>query len=164
MISSPRLALRPYRIEDFEAYSEMVAASGLTREDAWNRLLRYIGHWEVFGFGLFAALDGQTGVLVGEAGLARFGRNLGPAFDEAPEASWTVAPAARGRGLASEAAEHAHAWFEGAFGRKRTVCLVDRENAASMRVAAKLGYTAFSETTYRGTSFVMLERSVSATA
>jgi RimJ/RimL family protein N-acetyltransferase len=161
LIRTPRLLLRPYAVDDFEPYAAIVCSSaGLSREDAWNRLLRYIGHWSSFHYGLFAILDG--GRLVGETGFARFGRGLGEAFDASPEASWTIAAERRHQGLAYEASLHAHGWFESNHPRQRTVCLVEPGNAASISLAGKLGYRPFATAHYRDRPFVQMERTVQA--
>src|SRR3546814_10368251 len=86
MFETPRLILRPHNLGDFEPYCAMnsdpdvlrfIAAAPLSREDAWNRLLRYAGHWALLGSGLSAVIEKQTGRYVGETGLAAFQRGLG---------------------------------------------------------------------------------------
>ncbi|MBW3618503.1 MAG: GNAT family N-acetyltransferase, partial [Proteobacteria bacterium] len=101
----------------------------------------------------------ETGCFVGETGHARFGRGLGEMFDEWPKASWTIVAALRNRGLAYEAALSAHPWLEARRSETRTVCLVEPGNAASVRVAQKLGYQPFATATYRNLSLVQMERS-----
>jgi RimJ/RimL family protein N-acetyltransferase len=167
MIETDRLLLRPHRLEDFEPWHaifsdrelfRLIAAPALSREDGWNRLLRYAGHWSLLGFGMFAVLEREGGRLVGETGLADFHRGLGPRFDGAPEAAWIVARDAQGLGYAGEAAAAAHRWFAETKGRRRSVCIVSPENAPSLRVAERLGYRAFERCTYKGAPVTMLER------
>ena len=71
-IETERLLLRPHTIEDFDALRTMIRDPEVMRhitstvpsdEDIWNRLLRYIGHWSAFGFGIFAVIERETGHL-----------------------------------------------------------------------------------------------------
>ena len=50
------------------------------------------------------------------------------------------------------------AWVEQRLGAERSVCLIHVDNAASHRVADKLGYKAFAECTYRGYDALLFER------
>jgi RimJ/RimL family protein N-acetyltransferase len=50
------------------------------------------------------------------------------------------------------------AWTETELGATRTVCMISPENAASFRVAQKLGYREYDRTTYKGAPTVLLER------
>ena len=104
MIETPNLLLRPHQLADFEPWFAMysddtlfrfIGAPHLSREDAWNRLLRYAGHWSLLGYGLFAVLDRASGAFLGEVGLADFHRGLGEQFDPFPEAAWIMARAAQ---------------------------------------------------------------------
>ena len=164
---TPRLVLRRHAAADFPAYLEMCADPAMSRysgrnpsgsEEAWMRLLRQAGHWSLLGYGFVAVEEKGSGRFVGEAGLGDFKRRLGPAFDDSPEAGWAIAPWAHGRGYATEAAAAALEWIEHAFAIERTVCLIHAENAASIRVAEKLGYAPFGECTYRGYSAITFER------
>lgn len=132
-VETDRLVLRMFGEEDFEPLFEITRDSTIFQfsergplgsDEAWTRLLRNIGHWHVKGYGIFAVEEKQSGRLIGEAGLADFRRCLGSIFDGAPEASWTIAPWAQGRGYASEAVEAALAWIEAKLGARRTVCLI----------------------------------------
>jgi RimJ/RimL family protein N-acetyltransferase len=166
-IMSPRLVLRAYKVEDFDDYYAMLSdpegfryseRGPMTSEEAWSRLLRHVGHWALLGHGLFAVEERDTGRLIGEAGLGDFRRRLGADFDPYPEASWTVAGWAQGRGYATEAAGAALEWMNQHWQTQRTVCLIHAENRASNAVARKLGYMPYSEREYRGYSAVLFER------
>lgn len=168
-VETSRLILRPLRDSDFAEYWAMTAdpetyrfaeRGPMASDEAWTRLLRQAGHWAWLGYGLFAIEEKSSGRFVGETGLADFRRGLDPAFDGCPEASWTIAAAARGRGYALEAAQAAHGWFDAERGGQRTVCLVHADNRASLAIAAALGYRAFAERLYRGYPTVLHERSI----
>src|SRR3546814_19996070 len=60
----------------------------LSPEDAWNRLLRYAGHWTLLGYGIFAVVEKASGRFIGETGIADFHRGLGDDFDQAGEAAY----------------------------------------------------------------------------
>ncbi|WAJ27365.1 GNAT family N-acetyltransferase [Antarcticirhabdus aurantiaca] len=167
MIETERLLLRAPIPEDFEpiaamsadaAVSRFVGGRPATREESWHRLLRHAGHWTLFGYGLFSVVEKATGNFAGYAGLAFFERGFGPRFDGDPEAAWAFAPAAQNKGFATEAAHAAHAALDARLGPRRTVCIIDPENAASLNVAAKLGYVRFGEVFYRDKTVWMLER------
>jgi RimJ/RimL family protein N-acetyltransferase len=158
-IENERLILRVLHPEDFEAYRAMFedpstllyADRGpMGPEEAWNRLLRQIGHWAMLGYGLFAVEEKASGRFVGEVGFGDFRRELGQGFDSRPEAAWTIAGWARSRGYATEAARAALLWMETRFRADRTVCLIHTGNRPSLRVAAKLGYKAAGKLRYRG--------------
>ncbi len=164
---TPRLILRRHTAADFAAYLEMCADPAMSRfsgkdpagsEEAWMRLLRQAGHWSLIGYGFVAVEEKESRRFVGEAGLGDFKRRLGPAFDDSPEAGWAIARWAQGRGYATEAAAAALEWTEKRFAIARTVCLIHVENAPSIRVAEKLGYSPFGERTYRGYSAILFER------
>lgn len=127
-------------------------------DESWARLLRNIGHWQVMGHGLFAVEEKESGRLIGEAGLADFRRGLGAEFDQAPEASWTIAPRAQNLGYATEAMEAVLAWVEQSLGFRQTVCLIHEQNAPSLKVASKLGYQVFDRREYRKYPALLFDR------
>ncbi len=167
MIETQRLLLRPPRPEDFEPVAAMSADASMsrfvggkpsTREESWHRLLRYAGHWTLFGYGLFSVIEKASGGFAGYAGLAFFERGFASSFDGDPEAAWAFAPAAQNKGYATEAARAAHSALDARLGPRRTVCIIDPDNAPSLNVAAKLGYARFGEVVYRDETVWMLER------
>jgi RimJ/RimL family protein N-acetyltransferase len=134
------------------------AGTPSTPEECWTRLLRYAGLWAVVGFGYWRIRERDSGRFIGEIGLADFGRDITPSLVGYPEAGWVMASWAHGRGFAREAAEAVFAWADDALGAERTVCLIDPDNAASLALAAKLGFQAFAEARYKGRDSVLLER------
>jgi RimJ/RimL family protein N-acetyltransferase len=130
----------------------------LSLEDLWIRHLRNIGHWAADGYGLFTA-ERHDGRFVGMLGYADFRRMLGPDFDGVPEAAWILAADAHGQGLATEGVAATLAWIEQTRAPARTTCLIHPDNAASLRVAAKLGYGTFRQVAeYRGGPALLLAR------
>ncbi len=166
-LETRRLILRAFTIEDFDGYFALSSdpdnylhseRGPFTSDEAWTRLLRHVGHWALLGYGLFAIEEKGSGRFIGEAGFSDFRRQLGPEFDGAPEASWSVASWAQGRGYATEAAKAALNWIETALAVPRTVCLIHRDNAPSVTVARKLGYSVIEERSYRGYPALLHER------
>ena len=166
-IDSERLTLRGHTADDFADCAAMWGDAAVTRhiggkpftpEEVWSRLLRYIGHWSVLGFGYWVVREQGTGRFVGEVGFADFKRELQPAFDGAPEIGWALAAAAHGRGYATEAVRAALAWGAAHLPAPRTVCMIDPDNAASIRVADKCGYREYARSTYKGHATLLFQR------
>lgn len=168
VVETERLILRPHSRADFAAYHAMnvdprvirYVASGkpMTEEESWNRMLRNAGFWPILGYGLFAVIEKSSGQFIGISGLADFHRGLGDDFDPFPEAGWSSAGDVQGKGYAPEAASAAHEWFHAKFGPQRTVCIIDPDNAPSLRVADKIGYRAYGEAVYHDKRVLKLER------
>lgn len=169
MIETPRLTLSKPSLADFDDSYAMsidpmvvryIGGKPTSREDAWNKLLRNIGHWAAHGYGIFTVRERSDGAFVGEVGLAHFRRGLGGGFDPFPEAAWVLASSAHGRGYATEAVTAAHHWIDRERSPERTVCIIHADNHASTRVAEKLGYVAFGEAEYRDARSRMFARSL----
>lgn len=167
MIETENLQLRLPLAGDLDAIHAMrsdldvvrhLGGKALNREEAWHRLTRLAGHWQLRGYGMFAVVEKSSGSFVGEVGLFDGCRGLSPDFDAAPEAGWILSAAAQGRGYASEAAAAAHRWFAATHGAQRSVCIIAPDNLASLRVAQKLGYKGFGQVVYQGSPVMMLER------
>jgi RimJ/RimL family protein N-acetyltransferase len=166
-LETERLLLRGHRALDFADCCAMWGDAEVTRfiggrpfptDEVWTKLLRYVGHWALVGFGYWVLEEKQSGRFVGEVGFADFKRDIEPSLEGAPEIGWVLAPWAHGRGLATEAVRGALAWGATRLPSKRTVCLISPENVASIRVAEKCGYREFQRTTYKGLPTVLFER------
>jgi RimJ/RimL family protein N-acetyltransferase len=105
----------------------------LDRERLAESQGRVVEHWREHGFGPLAVVERATGRLVGEAGLQVL--EGGPEV----EVTYTLARAVWGRGYATEAARAVLAWGFAGLGLGRIVAVSYPQNAASLRVIAKLG-------------------------
>lgn len=101
--------------------------------EAWLELAALIGHWQLRGYGVWAVEEAATGVFIGRAGLFH------PLGWPQPELNWIVAPEWRGVGYATEAAAAALAYAFDELRFPAVISLVRPGNAASVRVAEKLG-------------------------
>ena len=165
-LDSARLRLRAHRRADF---APMVAIwsdpqvvrhiSGVpaSAEVTWARLLRYRGHWDLLGFGYWAVEERASGAFLGDVGLADCQRGL-PGFDGLPEAGWVLAPAAQGKGYATEAMRMVLAWATANIAGTRSYCMIAPEHSVSIRVAEKLGYTPAARLPYHGQDSLVLAR------
>ena len=167
VLETERLKLRGHRIEDFADCAAMWADPNVTRhirdhpfseEETWSRLLRYVGHWALLGFGYWAVQEKQTGRFLGEAGFADYRRDLKPSLKDIPEIGWVFASQAHGQGYATEAVRAITTWGDAHFGNIRTACIIAPENAASIRVASKCGYRESQRATYHGQPTLMFVR------
>lgn len=149
VINTARLTLRPFRTEDFDAYADLWADArvlgriGLpprTRGEAWTAFLANAGHWQMTGFGQWAVSDARTRALIGQVGFFYGTRALGDGLDRHAEAGWMLVPEAAGQGLGREAVAAAHDWFDRIV-MAPLVAVVREDNAASLRLAERLGYS-----------------------
>jgi len=167
MINTERLILRKHTLDDLDSLFQLASDPAVlqflhsappTREEAWNRLLRYAGHWSLQGFGMFAVIERATNQFIGEVGLADFGRGLGDDFDGAAEAAWVFKGDSHGKGFALEAMTAALDWFDEQALSSRSVCIIDPLNTASIRLAEKLGFSNYGQGHYKGSDVNKYER------
>ena len=167
ILESARTILRPHRLDDFETYAAMwadpvtarfISGKARTREESWMRFLRHAGLWSLLGKGFWAVEDKASGQFIGEAGFHDLKREIVPSIEGLPEAGWAFSPQVHGKGLASEVVGRIVTWADEVFAPSRTVCIIDPENGASLRVAQKNGYREILRTTYHDNPTIMLER------
>jgi len=171
VLETERLKLRGHRVDDFVHCAAMwadpnvtryIGGKPLTEEESWTRLLRYVGHWALLGFGYWVAEDKATGNFVGEIGFADYKRELEPSLKGVPEIGWVLASQAHARGYATEAVRAAVEWGDAHFQSARTACIIAPENLMSIRVAVKCGYREFGRATYKGHPTLLFVREPSA--
>jgi RimJ/RimL family protein N-acetyltransferase len=166
-LETERLTLRGPRKEDFAESAAMwgdpevtrfIGGRPFTEEECWSRLLRYVGHWSLLGFGYWVVREKASGRFVGEVGFADWRRAIDPPYHGVPEIGWVLAPSCHGSGYATEAARAVIDWGAQHFRNPRTVCLIHQDHARSIRVAEKLGYREYARVTYNGHPEILLER------
>jgi RimJ/RimL family protein N-acetyltransferase len=153
-----RLILRPHRIEDYAECRRLWADAGVVRhiggmpldsQAVWFRILRYAGMWSLLGYGMWVIEERDSGAFLGEAGLLSAERGL-PELEGVPEAGWVLGPNAWGRGIATEAMQAILDWADAHLDAPSLRCIIDPDNAASIKVAKKLGFQALIDTDYGG--------------
>ena len=162
---TPRLELQPESMSRYDEWREMdkARAEGGSHDPgedaAWLRLLARQGQWSAFGYGFFFICDRTDAAIIGEVGLQRRQRELGPAFDPYPEAAWVVRADRRGQGIAREAMAAVQAWLEATRPElDRVVAVIAAGNDPSRRLAYRLGFRPFAELPYRGEMHLLHER------
>ncbi|GAB5448550.1 GNAT family N-acetyltransferase [Gymnodinialimonas sp.] len=139
-LKTTRLTLRLPTLDDWPAYrdfymSEASASVGgpLPLKEAWTLFASDAGHWALHGYGWFVLHD-ATGP-VGTCGI-----HFPPRHADV-EIGWNTFASGQGKGYATEAAHAVLDWAPSVIGDQPIVSYIGRDNAASRRVAEKLGAT-----------------------
>ncbi len=165
-LTTERLILTPAGIDDFSEIAALWKNQGFTRfimgralsdEEVWFRLLRDIGHWTAMGHGNWSIRLKDTGDYLGSVGVLNYRREMSPAFD-APELGWGLDPDYQGRGYAAEALSAALGWADRTLGAAHTVCMISPDNLPSLKLADRVGYQPYAETTYNDHAVRLFER------
>jgi ribosomal-protein-alanine N-acetyltransferase len=138
VLETERLVLRPLCEDDLDelfAVASEGTSTPRTREETRERLLRAVGHWEEYGFGLWALLHKDEGGFIGWCGVAY------PHGRGDPELSYALARRYWGQGLATEAVRRALQYAFDIAGLPRVVGVARAENLASQRVMLRAGLT-----------------------
>jgi RimJ/RimL family protein N-acetyltransferase len=143
LIDTPRLLLRPWRDDDLDGYAAMCAdpevmrymgdGATLDRADAWRSMAMFVGHWQLRGFGMWAIEERATQRFIGRVGLHQ------PEGWPGLEVGWMLARDTWGRGYATEAARASLDFAWDILGADHVISVIAPENAASVRVAERLG-------------------------
>ena len=138
MLHTARLTLGPASPAHAEAFVAFCATGAsrfiggpATLREAWEGAAISAGLWAVRGYGPFWVSSGDQPV--GRVGVYY------PVWRAEPELAWVIYPAFQGLGYATEAALAARDWAGATLGLAALVSLIDAGNAASIRVAEKLG-------------------------
>ncbi|MFB3921565.1 MAG: GNAT family N-acetyltransferase [Terriglobia bacterium] len=142
-LETERLTLRMFRAGDLDAYAEMCAdpevmryindGRTLTREEAWRDIGLILGHWQLRGYGLWAAEERSTRTLVGRIG--HWNPEGWPGF----EVGWMLGRRHWGRGFATEGARAALRHAFTVLNVPHVISLIYPDNARSIRLADRLG-------------------------
>jgi [ribosomal protein S5]-alanine N-acetyltransferase len=143
-LQTERLTLRPLTLGDLDEMASLLGdaealvlwGGPLDREGARAWIERNTARYASPGFGRCAVIWRETGELVGDCGLIP---TVVDGVDEV-ELGWITRRSFWGRGIATEAGA---AWRDhglGTLGLTRIVSMILAQNAASRRVAEKLGF------------------------
>ncbi|MDA1359135.1 GNAT family N-acetyltransferase [Glycomyces luteolus] len=157
-LRTERLLLRPLSTGDAEALAAINADPEVMRyigngaprdlEQTEALVAKVASHWDEHGWGAFAVCENDTGDLVGLGILAT--PSFLPEILPATEVGWRIGRDRWGRGYAPEAARAVIGFAFGDLGLDRVVSCIHSENAASVRVAEKLGMALERETIVPG--------------
>ncbi len=145
VLETARLRLRHLTRHDVDALGEVLGdARGMVHYPApfdRDMTMRWI-EWNLelyrtHGYGLWAVVLKADGSLIGDCGLTV--QEVEGARDV--EIGYHIARAMRGQGLATEAARACRDYAFDRLGLNRLIAIIDPRNAASRRVAEKLGMT-----------------------
>lgn len=157
-LATPRLTLRAFRRDDFDAYAEHLAdpparppgLAPVDRRMAWRMFTACLGSWALDGAGWWALELRATGLVVGTVG-AFFRETHAPGEPARHlELGWSVYRPHWRRGYASEGAAAALRDGRERLGARRAIAHIDPSNEASLRVAARLGMTFEGEVDFYG--------------
>ncbi len=171
VVETARLILRGRTLGDFPAIAAMQADSEVMRyiagapvpeEDAWSKFARMQGFWSLTGIGFWLVEEKSTGAVIGEVGLADFKRAIDPSLGPDPEFGWMLAGKAQGKGYASEALGAALQWGDRRFPGAKFCCIIDEENAPSVRLAERHGFRRERSAVYKGKPVTVWRRPAAA--
>lgn len=140
-LETERLILRPPMAEDFEPWcalhadEEVMKHLGGTQgpELTWRSVCGMAGAWTIEGFSMFSVIEKASGQWVGRLGPWR------PHGWPGTEIGWGLARSSWGKGYATEGAAAAMDYVVGTLGWQEVIHTILPENAASVRVAERLG-------------------------
>lgn len=139
-IETTRLRLRAPRLTDFDAWAEILTGPAaphlggpFDRDEAFVEFLASCGSWLLRGHGPWTVEPKQGGDVLG---FVLLGFEPG---DAEPELGYLFRPSAEGQGYATEAVQAARAHAFTALGMSRVVSYIAPENAASLRLARRVG-------------------------
>lgn len=153
-LETARLRLRAHEIHDYDRSWEMwndpvvtrfLGVPTPTRQQCWSRIMTYRGMWPLLGYGYWAIEEKSTGSYIGEGGFGQFKRDIIPEMQNVPEIGFAFMSAVHGKGYGTEAVRAIVAWGDEYLDSKRTVCVVNEANTASLRIVQACGYTTFAQ-------------------
>ena len=165
-IETERLILKPLAATDLDAQHALwsqepvyrhITGQPMDRETVWMRLLRDIGHWQVFGFGTWSVRLKKSDQHIGVMGIFDYKRAIDPPLN-AYETGWVFDSAFHGQGYASEALKAALTYADETLNLAKTQCAIAPENEASLKLALKHGYRPLRDCLFHGEPTFILER------
>jgi len=166
-IETERLILREFRAGDLDAHSATlgdeeimrhIGGKPVNREDSWRRLLMGVGMWSMIGMGPWAVEQKSDRRMVGHCGFFQFQRDMTPSILGEPEMGWIFDRSVHGQGIAFEACSAALDWADRALNARSYPAIIDLMNAASMKLAERLGFVRQADGVYRDAPIAFYRR------
>ena len=166
-LETERLTLRALRADDLDALFDIwshqdvirfLGGTPLGREDTWRRSVTASGLWPLIGFGYWIVELKEDGRLVGQAGFADFKRDMEPSIEGEPELGYIFHPSVHGQGIAFEACQAALHWTDTNLAAPSVPAIISPDNAASIRLAERLGFDRGPDAIYRDKSVALFRR------
>jgi len=141
VLETERLILRPPHSEDFDPWVQFHADADVMQflggvqgpELTWRSVCAMTGAWTIEGFSMFSIIEKETGSWIGRLGPWR------PHGWPGTEVGWGLARSAWGKGYAVEGATAAMDYAVDQLGWTEIIHTILPENAASIRLAKRLG-------------------------
>ena len=141
VLETPRLLLRPPRVEELPDWIAMMADPDVARfiggvqppSMVWRGLMAMIGAWHATGVSMFSVIERDSGRWLGRIGP------WCPHGWPGTEVGWSLVRSAWGRGFALEAAGAAMDYAFDVLQWDEVIHTIDPANVASQRVAERLG-------------------------
>jgi RimJ/RimL family protein N-acetyltransferase len=166
-LETERLILREFRKDDLDAHAATlgdeevmrhIGGKPVNREDSWRRLMSGVGSWKLIGLGPWAVERKIDGRMVGHCGFFNFERNMIPPIFDEPEMGWIFDRSVHGQGIAFEACGAALYWAEREIAAESYPAIIDLANAASMKLAERLGFVRVADAIYRESPIALFRR------
>ncbi|WP_044291317.1 GNAT family N-acetyltransferase [Rivularia sp. PCC 7116] len=159
ILETNRLILRGFCEQDLDAYAQMCAdeevmryigkGKVLSRAESWRSMAAIIGHWYFRGYGLWAVEERKSGEMIGRIGCWKPEGWIGL------EVGWSLRRNFWGRGFATEAGKASMDFAFTKLQQSHVISLIRPDNAASRKVAEKLGEKLEGETKVLGNKAVV---------
>lgn len=158
ILETERLILRPMQAADLDALLviftdlQVMAAfdeEPFSREQMSRWLGRNLDHQEEFGYGLFSVVRKENELLIGDCGL----EVMEVDGERAAELGYDFRSDYWNQGYATEAASAVRDYAFGMLGLSQLISLIRVKNAASQRVAEKIGMERLTEFSRYGNQY-----------
>ena len=166
-IETERLILRAFRRDDLDALAATLSdievvrhltGEPINREDSLRRLFLAAGQWPLTGLGMWAVERKSDGRMVGHVGFFDMERDMTPSLVGQPEMGWIFDASVHGQGIAREACDAALAWLDSTHGPVEVPAIIGVDNAASLRLAEKLGFVREADGMYKNEAIALVRR------
>jgi RimJ/RimL family protein N-acetyltransferase len=166
-IETERLILRELQAEDYDPVHQLwtdaenvrfVGGNPSTPTQSWRRVINSAGMWPILNYGYWALDEKSSGQFIGLVGFADFRRDEPAGFSGDPEIGYVIDKTVHGKGYGREAMTACMNWMDAEHGRRRTICMIEPDNIASVKIAERLGYKSYDKGEIDGATVLLMER------